>query len=853
MKSLSEPLSASVEDSDLLPNPLLGLKLTWDKVKSHLPKTTEPGTAVSYSKIREILAIKRSKKRRTMIDDELVSLFPPRAKVDLAIRRSRMYDFITFLPHEDVTFIFDKIVKVGYDYIFVMNILAATSVMGRSWLDRMHWLGVFDGSIVDYVAKVKDLSNIIKAKGIVDPDPLKYVECVGLTGYRNPPFPGFDPLLETEKLAKSGEPHNMYGYNFSDIAKTALTMKKRPLKHPATCFEDFVVGGRWQTAGSSSVGHMMVEIPGKDAPKRIKARKNTVADVVDLKELAKLCMSWDKQENHSILKSELGKIRIAVSSDLPMYLQMSWALSFLNGAYNDWPGSTTDEDFVAQTKRMYTMLSLLAKRLGLPFDYDGFDHQPNTEELVTIVSILLDHAFLNVPDHLVSEFTQIRDNILVSFRNSTLSWTSDGEVHIFDVEGGLMSGLRVTSLVGNAWNSIMTFLVMVLLKDIGYDIDAITRYIRGDDSAIYVPDWSTGAMFNEMYKAIGVRGGFGKFALLSGNMEFLRVWYSDRCSGYPLRSIPGLTQRKPWSDNPWSEDMVVRAIFEVIKTLRRRAIDREVELDRLWVHLKTIWCRNHHLPIEVTAVAAHLGGYGIESPIVGRIVPPVRFRIDKTPIKVVNQTSWRADRMTAHFKDRYAVNLPKHTADRVAGEQLISTLATDDLKIFSKNARTVWKKWVLSQHFVFEEIRVPFIDVKPSIDIDSYSLDDPASLLRALKAKCPRFGSHPQLVNAVNDYKILRPGISMTKWLEQYYPGAASSLRAFHPSWYIGEKIDYLTGTLPVSVDRIHPQLVNIFQLLLAGSVLPHRRYPRLEIPSTAKHFEFQVWNSTLSRRLYSW
>ena len=212
--------------------------------------------------------------------------------------------------------------------------------------------------------------------------------------------------------------------------------------------------------------------------KRVKARKNMVPDVVDLATLADEAVATDKQINVAFVKPELGKLRMAVSGDMLTYLKMAWVNRMLGGAYMAWPGNTSEEDFEQQTLRMLKMLQLCARGFGLPYDYEGFDHQPTRKEIVTIVVRILYDARRNVPDdpRARSEFDSIASSIVMGFFNAKLEVHVDESTRVFDVTGGLMSGLRLTTLIGNAWNTVMTGLMLKVLEGWGRDRDWETHH-----------------------------------------------------------------------------------------------------------------------------------------------------------------------------------------------------------------------------------------------------------------------------------------------------------------------------------------------------------------------------------------
>lgn len=852
--SASEPdlgrvLGPLVDTSTVLANPTLVGKLTWDSLKTQLPKF-EGNISRINSIDRDMLLHIRGRK-----DTEEVykQMFPARSKNDLAIRRSRVYDFHTYWKKVKPAFLSLVLgnCRRGWDYIFVMNILCFSAVLGEDWYKRLLRLGCFDGDISYYTVCAKKMNDLIKTRGVDDPDWHIYVEAGTLVGYRNLPYPGFDPIKETENLAKGGLKFDLFGYEFDNLVKEYLPMDVPPVNYIS--FRDFIMAGEWATAGSSSEGRIVVtDIDGNEIGD-FKARKNLAVDVLDLEELVRECLSWSKQVNYTIIKSELGKVRLAVASDLQTYLQMTWILKFLGGAYSQWPGSTTDETFEEQTKRMWKMLKLCVKKLGLPFDYKAFDHQPTTEQLVSIMKWVCYKARSNIPVTGLAEYDQVCDNVIRGFYNSELSWRA--EKVTYKVEGGLCSGLRVTSIVGNAWNSIMTGLVLKLVASIGLSVDEVERYIRGDDSAIYVTSWGLGSLIKMTYDVCGVEAGDGKFSIQSHAMEFLRIWYGDRTYGYACRAIPGLTQRKPWSSGPWSDDNVIKSIYDTICTLRRRT-GFTANIDRLWNHLKYNWCSLHNVPAVSLSIPRHLGGFGIEpvtDAVVRRMEPSIKKLLPRKPlVRVYNATQYRESQIKDRIRLEYNITLNNERLKEVADEQRGAILTADDIPAVSKLYREYWNKELSKARFVIDERRVPILDEIRPIDINAFG-EDIDMLMKVLHERAPQYGIRPHLRNIIQDYKIIQPSVSLRQWIREHDAISSYKLNQFHHSWHMAEAIDYLTGDFSFSTYSLHPMLTRLLHLIVAAANPPSRKFCRNTVPFQAFKYEKEIYNTHLSQRIYRW
>jgi hypothetical protein len=842
-----------------LPNPLIAKKLDWDEVKSKLKVSEKVLPKIQFEVLLELLAVRKKKD----FDIKSLEVFPPRTKTDLSLRRMRLNDIRIYFKNRRKEDVFRRLLeqsRVGWDIIFVTNVLLGYIVLGEEWYDRVTWLGLLDGDLDHFITRAKVVSNLIKTTGIKDPNWTHYTEMHSLSGYRTIPFPGFDVFREAEDLAHGGNKHNYFGHNWDSLVRESLPTPYKYVKF--ITFGDFVRDpSLWITTGASSVGRIVVEKPdGKKIS--IKARKNMVADVIlSLSELANDAINNKNQDNWTIVKMELGKIRLAVAGDLFTYLKMAYVIHLTGGGTKEWPGGTAKEGFLESSKRLGKMIKLCRlKRLGLPYDYDGFDHQPETTELVGIWKWISESARLNVPISEWSHFQVLVMNVAHGFDFAKLfavdpsAKKGERREETFDVTGGLMSGLYITSVVGDAWNITMTNLVIKIVQSWGIDTTQIERFIRGDDSAIFSVNWATAAAIDLGYKAVGAIGGEGKFSVQDGQMEFLRVWFNHRTWGYPCRSIPTISQRKPWANEPWSVDMTLKAQYEGVKTLRRRT-GGVGDIDGLWKTLKRIWCRDHNFPIQVTEATTAQGGLGLEQPlgaISWKIVPPIP-KIGAANFKIVNQTLWRAGTIVNRIRAKYGVEVDLDTAQAVADQQLKSTLLTDNLSDVAGILRDEWNEIVRSNHYKAVGIKLNpsvFPEFKMLLDIP---YDQPERMIATVKKGCPLFGAYPQISVIKEDYNIIKPDMGFKTWLRQEHPLIAGALSSFHNSWHTSMALDYLEGSIPTPVFSMHPALTGILSRMIASTLKPKMKLQGGEAPWVSKIWESLLRMTPIATTIFQW
>lgn len=731
-----------------------------------------------------------------------------------------------------------------------MNIGWACILYGSEWFDRWHDLTAFADGIEHYTTVTKWVSDQIKTRSYYAEDRFNYVECANLVGYRNLPYPGFDLQAEAKAYAEGDDIdfHFPTGDTFDSIAQDMLMTV--PTYVPWISFEDYVAGASWLTAGASSQGHLRFKTPDGKIHK-LKCRKNFVLDVLTVQELLALCKAKTGQTNYTLIKSELGKVRLAVASDLETYLMMSWMLYFVNGAYKDWPGNTLEESPSEQSDRMCKMMELCQVMYGLPFDFKGFEHQPKTPQIVTINRILNDIGRHNVPIEHRFEYDSMASRIERSYYFSELICrdVKTRKETRYKVKNGLMSGIRLTSTIGNGWNTVMTEAARRRLANAGLETQTIEKFIRGDDSAIFTDRAALARLFELAYTQLGVKGGVGKFSVRKHEMEFLRIWYSNRCYGYPSRAIPGLTQRKPWSSTPWSEDGVLSALKEVCCILNRRGLNS----DKIWRVLKARWCSLHRLPLAVTMVPRSAGGLGLD-PWDGRTTIsnplPNSLGLDAT----FDILPWRANKLAEVCK-KYNIPLSRDQLDESAQTALQGVLAADDVPDISTMLRRNFRDQLTElkikpiPSLVKSQVLSPIEFTPPLAERGSF-----AKMHQQLDRQVGNFGLFRRDVEELKSIKPLlsKAKISISSWLKANRPQLYFLTRKGH----IGEALDWLGGYTSTPLSKIHPMMHSAVTKICAircKFVKWRDRVTDFVFAKIAPGSEEMLYNSPLNQKIFQW
>lgn len=744
-------------------------------------------------------------------DDLWLAAFPPRTKQDLAIRRSRLADAISLHSRwADPRPILSILLRSDWDYISVCNVLYYNFFshlsLPRPFFSMFHDLRSWHLPPPLWAQRAKQLSDFLKTHPVSGFQPELLCECAGFTGYRNPPYPGFDVVRESRDLAHvSSLPHETTSGSFASTAAFILRVPVPSVQYIP--FSDWVVSGEWATAGASSAGR--VEWETATSSGHFKARKNVATAVLDLPSLATAALDLPGQVNVAITKSELGKIRIAVSSDLETYLLQTWVTRLLGGCYTQWPGSTVEETPNEETNRALEILRLAATQIGLPFDYAGFDHQPTLDEVLVIVNLLLDMALTNVPATQLDDFGRVRAAIIRGFKNSVLLVRPPTPAR-FPVTGGVMSGLRWTSLIGNAWNTVVTTLAVRVVTTLMGSQPSVTRWIRGDDSAIFADTWSTVTAVKLGYDALGVLSSAGKFSALPHNMEFLRVWYRDRAYGYAPRALPGLTQRKPWTAEGWTPNGTWASLFEVLTTLRRRGLPSELT-DAAWDYFVAVWSRKSRLPGWLLGCPRGLGGLGVgvwdgesypDTPVPTPSPPPFR---------VLNSTGLLARRRASQILDLVSFTIPDASLADLDQSILRNLLQADDAPALTKELRLAYKASLLSYRprrlrlRLFSPPREPLLSPATLQGLDA--LRDFASNLTLPTL----YGRHAPLLPAWRAGQDATPyGFIPRTYFSLHHPDFWADLRALERlGWHRSFALDWLFASVSAAPLVVLPSVAS--------------------------------------------
>ncbi|APG76056.1 hypothetical protein 2 [Wuhan insect virus 31] len=706
---------------------------------------------------------------------------PPLCNADISILRWRIPDVMPYVS--------DKTVEIlsNLDYVSFIN-CAIYSIVFPEQFEMLADIGVFDArdNIIQFG---KRITSSIKRVNCEELHRQPFAEFHSLAGYQQAEPEGWDLRTEVEALANAGDEHGMCGSDFDrefDMALLAISEGRETEGPDYMDFQAYVRSGKWVTSGSSSIGHVQWEMDGKTG--HFKARKNMLTCLYTADELIDLVDRWDKKLfSRAFIKPELAKRRVAVASNIESYLNDSYVLYLMGHGYKNWKGVTLDETRnQEQTRVRETMIRMGNGEYALPFDYAAFDHQPTTDEIVKIIK----HMTRRIDPRARKYVT----NMIVSYSNSYIWYQDKDGNHTLKVRGGLPSGVRPTSLIGNIWNACMCE-IAVKRTAILMNANLVQYYkVRGDDSYFISPSVTALIMLRLVMAGINAKGSNAKFGIASGHVEFLRTNMTGVTTrGWACRTIPTLSQRKPWNPEPWSPVSETATLVKGVETICRRC---NVDSNILMSIIERRFSKLTGLSKRWLSVPRRLGGFGLTKDVGwrarGKIPIPTRQQFDVKPAVNLELPEWLEG----------LISPEKYTE-----AFLSTTIATDDIPGTVgvlrgpyikqlRNFKTEWDKievvprtvmssnWLTSRTLVPEQQHIVYNSVDGKITLLEFmSQYGIASLAAKLD--------------------------SMMEFMKRMFPAAYQRVKGISKrGWHISDAIDIATGDKPIArMPKVSPLL----------------------------------------------
>lgn len=802
-------------------------------------------------------------------DDRIWSLvYPYRVKGEKPLRRLRLSDLPRLYSDKERLRSNLLLLENCRRYIFVLNMCLADLVCQAFRFIRWYHLRGALASVSTFLVNAKEVTILLKATIYTDAY-LMLVETTGLAGYRLLPDPDFDLTAATEAAATGfGLDHTTSdGLSKPFGWLDCLPVLKVGARHEyldgrkVLTFEEFVSdSSKWATSGSSSEGRLKFSVDGEW--QSTKARKLMLKYITTPTELLSICQRPGVVRAVSLVKSELAKIRIAVASELRFYLVWAYLHYLYGDLYTAWPGVTLNESPSAEMDRLHEMVETSVDTFGYPADFQQFDAQPSTLEIVCIGATLLRAASTvkEIPSWLSSL-------ALTGLALSTLSTpkTTSGIQKTFFVKDYLPSGIAITSAVGNAFNCVASeSMIRLVCAWTGQSRDVWLRYLalRGDDSSFQVYRVAFTYLLALAAKALNYKHAAFKVAILPHGSELLRVSISSSygCRGYPARLIPTLSQRKPWSNEPWDPEGVVRSHWDTCCALVRR---RQSGVD-LWHKLAELWSTKRLLSSRVLTTHPLDGGLGLGLPI--GIESWINPSLPSNNIVGVSVASgaWASSLLSGDAA-RLGLAVSQSTVAALVQEDAISSLGTVDLPEIAKVAQKRYKLGL--SEIVVHERKLNAIPAG-----FQNKLDVICTMLRScVSPECLRNVVASSVPTAFGRYHYLGEKVLLHRRAVRYQPGleltvevgfdsdSAALSRRFRCPRTVAE--DWLLGMAPAfNFGYVHPNTKDPLSRLCCAMIEQSdttRLVFSLGLGVACRVVSWQLGNalfeSKLHQNLYSW
>ena len=756
----------------------------------------------------------------------------------MTIRRSRFYDFYKVWGNEGVDFVWSM---RGLDYIRVLITGWYAMGAGLEWRTNMQWLTLSEIPIWDKATTF--INNKLKSTQAEEGWRL-YAEMKCLSGYRLLPWPGYDEIKDTEALAKGGIKKDMMG-GFKYWAKLALT-ENSSIETVYQTFDEYIKSGVWITGGASSEGKIEVEYKGEVFT--VKCRKNMVVDALTSDEIVINCLKRHNQVSTAFIKNELGKLRVAVCSDLETYLKMSYIVSMSGRGYKYWKSVTRQENVKTKILRMLRTVNNCKLGLyGMAWDYEGFDRQVETAELIDIFGVIINAANANIPESVFTEWNRLVEDVVKSFEDSIIIGT-DGEE--YDVTGGLPSGLYLTSICGDGFNKTFCEYVRNILRKLGLPeiLDELID-VQGDDTNILNTSVAILQMFDWLLQRSGVVGGNGKFGITKSSTEFLRVSFNENgAHGYPARSVAGIVQRKPWSDTPAKETDIIEAMIEATNTSVRRGL----KLGNSEDILLRIWCRKNKISYIVARTPINLGGLGLSKPIQNvRVTGMPKF--DTPAVKVARRTDWRENDWIAKGAE-LGIGVPIEVAKQLADADAAKIVVGDEVKGITKAIRNTWKEAISKAKI--KTVKYQPLSIRPhnvmiEQDVNNMGKGEGYTVEKSYGI-WKKIDNQLTTIDTLSTYKLVKKN----EWLKENRPEYLNDVNRLGARIGFREAELWLLGKMPTYIENYNPIVTSQIEAVTTKNIdiskVPRNRLNDIWISSNRYTLEAMRLNNDV-QELYNW
>lgn len=336
----------------------------------------------------------------------------------------------------------------------------------------------------------------------------------------------------------------------------------------------------WCTSGSGfepEVGKLKVFDKDREETEEVKKNKWSVRWNMTSGKVKRLLLKRRKQICKAVAKSEPGKVRAVVSSDLSLYLKMSYISTYLDEIMKGRQDSTL---FMSEADRLN-----LWQKMGLdgtwrmPIDQSEFDKNVSKRQVMIALRCI---------KKLLTHFGA--DSTMLSIMDEVIYAIDGGIIFVggesIEYMNGILSGWRWTALLDTLINlTELDMAVQWVQENSSIKVNLVDYNAQGDDDWIKLKTRREAVAIWLAYESFGLFVNPGKFFLAKDRDEYLRRVMEDNVvTGYPARSVTSICFRSPLSEREGVGAERVRSVFTRWKLFAER-IGIRFEDSQLWNHM----------------------------------------------------------------------------------------------------------------------------------------------------------------------------------------------------------------------------------------------------------------------------
>lgn len=447
--------------------------------------------------------------------------------------------------------------------------------------------------------------------------------------------------------------------------------------------DSFLMNGDvWSTNGSGfepEYGKVYVENESKGRTMPVHKNKWAVMWNTSKYKLKKLMFKKRKQVCKAVMKSEPGKVRAVISSDLSLYLKMAYLSTVIDSMFR----RRTDTTLYMNKDERNNLWQKMAKNghWRMPLDQSEFDRNATMRQVKITIEEIRDFVLDAYDDATVRELFDL------------VLYAIDGGYVIIDdekilIENGLLSGWRWTAMLGTMINLTELDLACEWVSSNSNESVLLNDFnAQGDDDWMDLMRYKDGVMLWLAYSSFNLSVNPGKFFLSRTRDEYLRrVMDGDKVTGYPARSIASLLFRNPLSERESVGAERIRQSFNKWKLFAERldaTIDHSFFRDNMITDcVQSVYGLSRRVVRNMLLCDVLSGGIGYNGGLVGHY-------------DIIADKSGTNDRISVNalegFKE-WASYVAKFGVDAATAEAFcVSTLDTTNTRLLPS-----WVKYIIT-------------------------------------------------------------------------------------------------------------------------------------------------------------